>query len=298
MTLARLFELHAAPAVAATFAAHSDPDAALLQLHRSGCDAWPQLAVTPEQLTIFLARQLPPEAARPEALSGLRAGELYLLCAFNLRQPAAQGIVQTVYMTVVRRALLERGVAEWLIADIQQELCSRLIEKQDPAVLRRGYAGTGDLGSWLCTVAVREAALRRKRGQRELSLGADVESVLADPSRGPESASLSGDLKQAFHAAFRDALAALSSRERNLLRYHFLQQLSIDQIGTIYHVHRATAARWVTRACDHLIAQTRQCFLQRTDVRAQSLPNVMELVRSQLSINLGSLLRDAVEGDA
>lgn len=296
--LARMFLSHATSAVAAAFAQHPDLDAALLRLHGEGRAAWPGLDVSAPQLASFLARQLPPEAAAPDVLAGLRARELYLICAFNLRQAQAQTILQTEYMPGVRRALLDHGVADSLIPDIQQELLSRLIEKQDPAVLRRGYSGLGELAGWLRTVAVRDAELRRKRGQRELPIDSESEPVLRDSQRNPESALLAGSLKKEFHTAFREAVAALSRRERNLLRYHFLMRLSIDQIGDIYHVHRSTAARWVARAEEQLIRQTRERFTARVGVTEQSLPNVLEQFLSQVSINLGSLLHEAAGGEA
>lgn len=298
MTLARLFEMHAAPLSAAAFAAHRALHSELVRLHQEGQAAWPQLAVTPDQLTMFLARQLPPEAAEPQALASLRAGELYLLCAFHLRHAEAQAILQTHYLAEVRRTLLQRGVEEALIFDIQQELCRRLIEQQDPSIARRGYSGRGDLLSWLRTVALREASLRRKRGQRETVLTVADDRGPRDPHKSPEAVALAGDLRQTFKSAFREALAALSSRERNLLRYHYLLRHSIDQIGEIYRVHRATAARWLARSEEHLIRETRERFIVRAGVAEQSLPGVMEELRSQLSINLGNLLHDAVEHDA
>ena len=54
----------------------------------------------------------------------------------------------------------------------------------------------------------------------------------------------------AFTAALREAAAALEPRLRAVLAMHFTEDLSIDQIGAVYAVHRATAARWVQRARD------------------------------------------------
>jgi len=102
----------------------------------------------------------------------------------------------------------------------------------------------------------------------------------------------------ASEAAFREAVTLLSSRERNLLRYHFLAELSIDQIGTIYQVHRATAARWLARAQERLIRKTRELFLLRTQSNADSLPQIMELIQSQLSVNLGNILKRSTENDS
>lgn len=297
MTLAHLFQQHALPAVSLALAEHPSLDAELRRLHREGQATWPQLPIAPEAFTIFLSRQLPPEALEPEALNALRGGELYLICAFNLGQPAAQEILQKEYLSAVRRVLLERGIEEAMIADIQQELCGRLIEKQDRTVMRRGFSGRGHLAGWLRTVAVREAELRRKRGRREHTLDSDLGSMLPDPNRGPEASLLTGSLKQAFYASFREAVAVLSSRERNLLRYYFLMRLRIDEIGGIYQVHRATAARWVARAEEHLLTETRERFARRAELGEQSLPHVMQELKSQLSVDLGSMLRAAAEPD-
>ena len=106
---------------------------------------------------------------------------------------------------------------------------------------------------------------------------------------------------RAWNPAAADLFAGwldAQSFERNLLRYHFLMRLSIDQIGDIYHVHRSTAARWVARAEEQLIRQTRERFTARVGVTEQSLPNVLEQFLSQVSINLGSLLHEAAGGEA
>jgi RNA polymerase sigma-70 factor (ECF subfamily) len=297
MMLVELFRQHAAPALWAAFAAHTSFEETLWRLHREGQAAWPQFQLTPAQLTAFLARQLPAEAAEPQALATLRVRELYLLCAFGLHDRQAQAVIEAEYMPRVRQVLLQQGTPEAVIADIQQELCSRLIERQDPTVERRGYAGRGDLGSWLSTTAVREAGLRRKRGQREVAFDPASQSALPDQRNNPETTALTGNLKDALKAAFREALASLSSRERNLLRYHFLAALSAEQIGDIYRVHRATAARWVARAQEQLTQRTRDCFVRRTQVSEESLPHVMAELHSQLSMNLESLLKGTAEHD-
>jgi hypothetical protein len=40
----------------------------------------------------------------------------------------------------------------------------------------------------------------------------------------------------------------LSRRDRNLLRYQYFDHLTVDDIGALHRVHRATAARGVARA--------------------------------------------------
>lgn len=297
MSLTALFAQSAPPATWDAFVALPDLEGVLRQLVQEGQAGWRQLVIAPEQFVIFLARQLPSEAAAPAELSSLRARELFLTCALLLGHPAAQAIFETEYMPRVRRALRQAGAPEPMITDIQQNLYRRLIERQDAGSSRRGYTGTGSLTSWLCTCAIREAGLQHKRAQRELALDQAAGEILRDLGKSPESAVLSGHLKQIFQAAFKEAVAALTSRERNLLRYHFLAELSIDQIGTLYHVHRATAARWLQRAQQRLVTKARELFIARANVSDESLPRIMELIQSQLSVNIGSVLKGAAEKD-
>jgi RNA polymerase sigma-70 factor (ECF subfamily) len=288
------FQQHATPAVRDAFGANPALEELLWQLTRDGQVGWPQLQVTPEQFTVFLARHLPVEAADSKKMSSLRTRDLYLTCALGLGDRAAQTIFATEYMPKVRQALLRLGTQEAEIAEIEQHLYVLLIEMQDAAVERRGYSGRGDLVGWLCTCAVRAASLGYRRAQKQFPA---PQEVLLDSRKNPDLALLSGHMREAFLGAFQEALAALSSRDRNLLRYHFIAELNIDQIGNTYHVSRATAARWVARAQERLVAQVRERFQLRAAVSAESLPQVMALIQSHLSLNLGKMLKSTSEYD-
>jgi hypothetical protein len=61
-----------------------------------------------------------------------------------------------------------------------------------------------------------------------------------------------------FQSAFCEALAALTPRERNLLRQSVIDQLGIDQLAAIHRVPRADAARQLDRAWVRLIDATRE----------------------------------------
>jgi RNA polymerase sigma-70 factor (ECF subfamily) len=297
MMLAPMFAQAAPPGTRAAFLAHPSLEAALRRLFEAGQASWPQIRILPEQFVVFLARQLPPEVAEPREFAVLRAKDLYITCALGLRDRSAQVIFQAEYMPRVRRALLGLKTPESVIADIQQNLYGRLLERQDAEVKRWGYCGRGELVSWLCTCAIREAGLRHKLAQRELALEQATQEILGTLDKTPESMTLNGNLKEAFQAAFQEAVASLTSRERNLLRYHFLVEMSIDQIGGIYQVHRATAARWISRAQERLIAKTRENFIARTKLSPDSLPQIMALIQSQLSMNLGQALKSTADSD-
>jgi RNA polymerase sigma-70 factor (ECF subfamily) len=77
---------------------------------------------------------------------------------------------------------------------------------------------------------------------------------------------------------------------RAVLRMSVVDGLSIDEIGAVYGVHRATAARWVQRACNTLYGETRTLMTERLALTATELDRVTALIQSQLSLNLSQLL--------
>lgn len=295
MSLVATFQASAALELRQALAELPNAEAVLRRMHAEGQARWPPISVAPEAFVSFLARQLSAESLHVDALPRLHIGDLFLTCALWLGSPIAQAIFQREYMPRIRRALLKHGTSEDIICDAQQSLFQLLLEAREPGMTSRGYGGRGELVSWLCTCAIRELGHRRKREERLRSLDEIADEVLLEVGRGPELDVMRRDLKNRLRAALEQALAELSSRERNVLRYHFLSGHSIDTIGDIYRVHRATAARWLARAQKHIVERTRELFMNQAQIQADSLPHVWNLIASKLSLSLGSLLRAAAE---
>jgi RNA polymerase sigma-70 factor (ECF subfamily) len=96
--------------------------------------------------------------------------------------------------------------------------------------------------------------------------------------------------RRTFRQAFAAALASLDAREKNLLRQHVVDGLTVDEIGPLYGVHRATAARWVQRAKGRLLEETRKQFMARARISARECESVLRMVRSRIDVTLGRLL--------
>ncbi len=271
-----------------SFAAAPDLEEALAKLLEGGRRAWPGIEVQAHDFFAFLGRCLPLEAAAD--LGSLRAADLYILCAFSLGLPGAAQAFDEVYMRRVAAALGRLSTPSALIADIQQELRQRLVEMRSPRPDQKLYAGRGDLASWLCVSAVREANRRRERGKREQPLDECQAVLLASPEEDPEMAYLQRTYKRELQAAFKEAIASLTSKQRNILRYHFLDGLSIDRIGLLYGVHRATAARWINQARDALCVRTRELVCQRVSVSQEGFDRLLGLLESQIRIHLDAAL--------
>jgi RNA polymerase sigma-70 factor (ECF subfamily) len=77
---------------------------------------------------------------------------------------------------------------------------------------------------------------------------------------------------------------------RAVLRMSFVDEVSIDEIAAVYAVHRATAARWIQRACDNVFAATRELLAERLALSSTELDRMTALVQSQLEVSLSQLL--------
>lgn len=171
----------------------------------------------------------------------------------------------------------------------RRELWAELLEpRSDRAPRLAGYSGSGGLAAWLRVVAVRRARDLVARARKQ-PVGADDGELGVDPV-DPELAYLKALYRDEFKRAFNDAAEGLSTRERNLLRHSIIDGLSIDQIGRIYHVHRATAARQLDRARTRLRSETRRLLMERLGVQPSMLRSLSRLVASQLDVSVRRVL--------
>jgi len=155
------------------------------------------------------------------------------------------------------------------------------------------YAGRGPLRAWVGITAARTALMMRRSQVRQREVVGDESwtDALAVISTGnPELELIKRQYADAFAAALRDTVAAALPRSRAVLRMSFVDALSIDEIGTVYGVHRATAARWIRGACDEVMSGTRDLLAERLALSTTELDRVTALVRSQLDVSVSQLL--------
>ncbi len=150
------------------------------------------------------------------------------------------------------------------------------------------YAGRGPLGAWLRTAAVRTGlSLARARKTHEQPDGLEL---LPTTDADPELRLLKDTYRSEFAAALQEALTGLGVRERNLLRQHYIDGLSSSELGALYKVHKATAARWVVAARDALADGAKLLLRHRLQVSPTELDSIAKLVRSDLHVSIGRLL--------
>ena len=110
------------------------------------------------------------------------------------------------------------------------------------------------------------------------------------PDADPELAHIRERYRSEFHAAFGKAVSALDPEERNLLRCTYLNGMSTDELGRAFGMHKATAARHLSKARDKLLDLTRAELKEQLGANSGELDSVIRLFDGELSISLSRLL--------
>lgn len=153
------------------------------------------------------------------------------------------------------------------------------------------YAGRGPLVGWVRTAARRTAlSLRRNKDEQIGGAGDDLGLKRIPISANAELDYLRNQYQAEFKRAVEDAIATLDAEQLRVLRLHYHDELSIDRIGALLGVHRATAARWIRAASDAVRDEARRLLHARLGLSATELNSPAGLVQSQLHLSLGRLL--------
>lgn len=190
---------------------------------------------------------------------------------------------------VIAAQLRRRGHDAEAIAELQQILRARLFVGDGTGPAIAAYEGRGTLKSWVLVSALREAVRMKQRGQREPATEHEALLALADRVVDDSDAPVKAAYREAFRAAFRDAIGLLAPRDRTLLRMHLLDGLTIDQIGALQGVHRATAARWVERARASVALAVRRAMMKQLGADPFDTDELLGWVQSRIELSLSVL---------
>jgi len=246
--------------------------------------AWPELPDDRERFACYLA-----EHVGNGSLANVRAADLQL--ALHCRDGSAKAIEAFLAgpFRAARATLLKIRYPLPIIDEVEQQLRVMLLAPPQPKI--GNYGGRGDLRNWVASVAARTAHKRVQAEQRRPDAPGD-DALLDQPAADddPELIYFKDAYREEFASAVRDALVRLSVRQRNLLRQHHLDRLTLDDLATLYDAHRATVARWLAAARDQVAAQTRALLHERLALDEEEFASVVRLVASQIQVSIARVL--------
>jgi RNA polymerase sigma-70 factor (ECF subfamily) len=242
-------------------------------------EAWPKVSISKET---FAAH-----AARHEGAS--HSSDLFLACGVLERDPAALAYFEEHFMARVPEYILRIRIERDAVQEVQQKLRELLImggEGKTPKIAE--YSGKGALGGWLRVTAVR-TALNHIRGAssgpKTKELGDEV-SLAGDP----ELAYVKEHAQDLFADAFKRVLAGLDESGRTILRLHYIDGLTMDQLARLYKTPRSTIARRVAEARQQILEATESLLRDEKRLSPSAVASVIRQAKSRLDVTITRLL--------
>lgn len=252
-------------------------------------ETWPTLQLSEAEFVARVAQVLPEQGVF-EALEDLQAPDLYLATACARGEEEAVELCDRHYLVALDGPLARFQNALPLDEALQAIRYLLFLSKPGQVPKIGKYEGRGELGAWLRVVAIRTVISILRSKNKEVVVGDDVMAGMQDAKDDPELAALKGRYREEFRAAVEDAIGALEARERTLLRLQYLDGLNIDEIGAMYGVHRATAARWLAKIRETLRDRIRELLVQRLEISGSDVDSIARLVQSQLDLSIRKFL--------
>ncbi|HSS01203.1 MAG TPA: helix-turn-helix domain-containing protein [Kofleriaceae bacterium] len=268
--------------------------AAVVAQWEAGLAAWPEIDVAPERFGGELARRIgsPTSAdAAVAAVAAIRGADVYLAIACCDGGEGAIARIDDVLARELKHVALKLHATPDQTTEIHAELRRILLVDEPPrrAALRE-YAGRGDLRGYIRVMATRALIRAINRGRREIAIADHEFFDRMLPNDDAEISFLRAQYHDAVDGALRAALAGLDARSRALLRYQLIDGWSIDQVGKLYGVHRATAARWLAEAREVLGTAIRTELAARLQISPAEVDSIVRLVQSRVDMSLDRLL--------
>jgi RNA polymerase sigma-70 factor (ECF subfamily) len=243
--------------------------------------AWPEVSLSNEAFAAHVEAKL---GARASSRGEIHTTDLFLACACAHRDPAAFRRFEATYFDEIQHVCARFPALPVSQDDVRQRLREKLFLADPPSVA--GYGGKGDLRAWFRAAVLHLVLNITSRESREVPTQDCFFQAILDASPSAEAAYLRRACQQEFEEAFAVALAELPSRDRSLLRYAFNDKLTIDEIGGIFQVHRATAARWIQKAQIVLVESTRTALARRLGISETEADSVVRGALSSLGTSL------------
>jgi len=246
--------------------------------------AWPGVVVDEAEFVAYIGARL-----SSSTVEAIHASDLWLALACANGDTAACELFDRELLQRLRPMLGQAGLSADELDETLQQLRAKLLVGDGDGPRIAEYSGRADLRMWLRTIAVR-AVIDLRRAHRDVQV--DDELVAAQPAIAddPELLHLRDRYRDELSAAVSAAIRELEPRERLLLKYHYVDGLTVDRIGPLFAVHRATAARWIAAARETLATRTQRILIEKLRLTTSELRSIARLVESELDLSLGRLL--------
>lgn len=254
-------------------------------------ERWPQLEFDGTAFGAFLEER----AIEGHGLTSLHVEDLFLAWACLSQQREALAAFERFTRPLIALAIRrDARDTDELIHQVQIKL---LVAEGTRAPRLADYTGVGPLKAFVMVMAMRCLADARRSDERrrEEHVGdgwLELASI-AGSNTGPETQVQWAELEPHAARAVNEAMAALSVRQRTILRLHYVEGISAEALGRMYSVHRATTTRWLVDARERVLELVQQRLRSTLDVSTASLASINQTLVGGLELSLPALVESS-----
>ncbi|CAN5908290.1 hypothetical protein BH11MYX2_BH11MYX2_31060 [soil metagenome] len=262
---------------------------------------WPEASITETQFADALASRIASHASTsagkdlPAAIGRLRVEDLYLALWCATGDARAIAMFEQVHRADFDAVLARFRRLPVTGDELRQTLRIKLFVRTDERQARiADYSGFGFLQNWLRVTALRALVdIARSEKARKLEELLADEDLGALPELGPDVSSRYSreQIGHAIKQAFAKAVATLAARQRNFLRHAQVDNLTLDQIASLYSIHRATVARTLAQARSEIKTITRRELGEKLGIAEDALDSIVRAADSRLDLSLSRVLK-------
>lgn len=261
---------------------HSDGIAAVVKL---GTEQWPQVSLSVSALQRHVeSRGIGPESliARPE--------DIFLAAACEIQDPAAMREFDRLYLSRIGSFIARVSKDPDVVDEVAQQLRIRMLSGTDPRIGH--YRGEGPLEGWVRVAAMRTVLniVESQRSHQHVPVNENQLGDALSPYLAADHFAQGAQLRPAVQKALTAALEEQSSRNKAILRLHFVEHLNIEEIGLLYRVHRATVARWLVSIRREVFSRVQEHLELQFKVTPSEFISLFSAVRSDLHASLSRIL--------
>jgi RNA polymerase sigma-70 factor (ECF subfamily) len=173
------------------------------------------------------------------------------------------------------------------VDEVRQQLRLRLLAGPAPRI--GDYSGSGPLAGWV-RVAVSRVALNQLRTMRRRERLVPPAPEQVD-TPDPEKLLLDEKFRSLLERAVRAAFAGLDDAQRALLRRHYVERESLEQIARSHGIERSSLSRRVAQVRRTLLeATSRELMRLVPGLTPASRDSLIVALRSRINITLGTVL--------
>ncbi|MDX2020886.1 MAG: hypothetical protein SF187_11660 [Deltaproteobacteria bacterium] len=249
--------------------------------YQNGKEAWPDF----ELPLCALVEHVQRNAIPPDRLA-MFAADIFWAAALYIGDRAALAAFDVQIAARVPSFLRRFAPTRETLVEQTQMLRIKLLTGPDARI--QSYAAKGPLLAWARVTCINQFLDAVGPPRTEVTL--DDVSELTDGQDNPELRALKLAHGAAVQKAFEESLQSLSARDKTILRLHVSDRLGIDEIGSLYGVHRATAARWILAIRRQVLEKVQTSVGMQLGGTNTSVRSLVRLFRNEIHLSVDRLL--------